>query len=62
LKARLAGSIINKSTPPKINSGKGDFSMERYGEFITSDEDKLLLHTIRDYIDKGVMLYVPKDS
>ncbi len=36
--------------------------MERYGEFITSDEDKLLLHTIRDYIDKGVMFYVPKDS
>lgn len=27
--------------------------MERYGEFITSDEDKLLLHTIRDYINKG---------
>jgi len=62
LKAGLAGSIINKLTPPKINSGKGDFSMERYREFITSDEDKLLLHTIRDYIDKGVMLYVPKDS
>jgi len=36
--------------------------MERYGEFITSDEDKLLLRTIRDYIDKGVMLYVAKDS
>ena len=27
--------------------------MERYGEFITSDEDKLLLRTIRDYIDRG---------
>ena len=36
--------------------------MERYGEFITSDGDKLLLHAIRDYIDKGVMLYVPTDS
>ena len=29
--------------------------MERYGEFITSDEDKLLLRTIRDYIDREVM-------
>ena len=36
--------------------------MERYGEFITSDEDKLLLRTIRNYIDKEVMLYVPKDG
>lgn len=36
--------------------------MERYGEFITSDEDELLLHTIRNYIDKEAMLYVPKDS
>jgi len=36
--------------------------MERYGEFITSDEDKLLLRTIRDYIDKEVMSYVPKDG
>ncbi len=29
--------------------------MQRYGEFITSDEDKLLLTTIRDYINKEVM-------
>jgi len=36
--------------------------MERYREFITSGGDRLLLHTIRDYIDKGVMLYVPTDS
>ena len=36
--------------------------MERYREFITSNENKLLLRTIRDYIDKEVMLYVSKDS
>ncbi|GAI22099.1 unnamed protein product [marine sediment metagenome] len=29
--------------------------LEKYGEFITSDEDRLLLHTIRDYIDNEVM-------
>ena len=29
--------------------------MDRYGEFITSDEDKILLTTIREYIDKEVM-------
>lgn len=29
--------------------------MQRYGEFITSDEHKLLLTTIRDYINKEVM-------
>ena len=62
MKTKLAGSIINKLTLPKMNSRKEDFSMERYREFITSDGDKLLLHTIRDYVNKGVMLYVPKDS
>ena len=29
--------------------------MYRYGEFITSDEDKMLLRTIREYVDKEVM-------
>lgn len=29
--------------------------MEKYGEFITSDQDKLLSNTIRDYIEKEVM-------
>ena len=29
--------------------------MDRYGEFVTSDEDKILLRTIRDYVDKEVM-------
>ncbi len=28
---------------------------DKYGEFITSDEDKILLTTIREYIDKEVM-------
>ena len=29
--------------------------MERYGEFIRTDEERMLLRTVRDYIDNEVM-------
>ena len=34
---------------------------DKYGEFITSDEDKILLTTIREYIDKEVKTTVYPD-
>jgi len=33
----------------------GDAVMKRYGEFLTSDEDKMFVEAVRKYIDNEVM-------